>query len=120
MNFYKRNMREWNVFRVGCVIVFILFASNLHAQQKVTFPSKDGVTITADWYPIADSCPVILLCHQAGFSRGEYESTAVRLNKFGFNCLAIDQRFGDEVNGIKNETAAEARRLDKPRSNADA
>ena len=62
--------------------------------------------ITADWYPISSSLPVILLCHQEGSSRGEFIETALRLNKFGFNCLAIDLRVGKEINGIKNETAA--------------
>ena len=82
------------------------FAAN--AQLKITFPSNDGLTITADWYPVSADLPVILLCHQNGFSRGEYSETALKLNKLGFNCLAIDQRVGNEVNGIKNETAAEA------------
>src|SRR5437867_2572680 len=113
-------MKVQNSISKYCVIILFLFASNIRAQQKITFPSQDGVTITADLYPVADSLPVILLCHQAGYSRGEYEATALRLNKFGFNCLAIDQRYGDEVNGVVNETAAEAKRLNKPRTNADA
>ncbi len=79
------------------------------AQLKVLFPSKDELMITADWYPVSSKLPVILLCHQNGFSRGEYTETALRLNKFGFNCLAIDQRVGGEVNGIVNETAADAK-----------
>ena len=79
-------------------------------QLKLTFPSKDGLMITADWYPVSSSLPVILLCHQNRFSRGEYNETALRLNKFGFNCLALDQRVGDEVNGIINETAIEAKK----------
>ncbi len=91
-----------------------------NAQLKITFPSKDSVTITADWYPVSENMPVILLCHQARFSRGEYLETALKLNKFGFNCLAIDQRFGTEANGVLNETAAEAKRLKKSQTNLDA
>jgi dienelactone hydrolase len=79
------------------------------AQLKLTFPAKDGLIVTADWYPVSSSLPVILLCHQNHFSRGEYNETALRLNKFGFNCLAVDQRVGDEVNGVKNETALAAK-----------
>jgi len=75
----------------------------------MTFPSKDEVTITADWYPVNSESMTILLCHQNGFSRGEYRETAAKLNKFGFNCLAIDQRVGAEVNGVVNETAKDAR-----------
>lgn len=91
-------------------IFFIFLSVSVFAQLTVTFPSTDGITVTGDWYPVSSSLPVILLCHQNGFSRGEYSETALRLNKFGFNCLAIDQRTGNEVNGIKNETASAAKR----------
>lgn len=90
------------------------------AQLKLTFPSKDGLTITADWYPVSSNFPVILLCHQNRFSRGEYVETALRLNKLGFNCLALDQRAGFEVNGVKNETAEAARLKKKDVSFVDA
>jgi dienelactone hydrolase len=86
----------------------ILTMQTAMGQLKVTFPSKDGLKITADWYPVSTNMPTILLCHQNKFSRGEYIETALRLNKFGFNCLAIDQRVGDICNNVKNETAAEA------------
>lgn len=91
--------------------LFLLLNCFVHltfGQLKLSFPSKDGITITADWYPVSSELPTILLCHQNGYSRGEYSETALRLNKFGFNCLAIDQRVGNEVNGIKNETARAA------------
>ncbi len=87
----------------------LITPSESSAQLTVTFPSKDNLTITAEWYPVNENMPVMLLCHQNRFSRGEYSETALRLNKFGFNCLAIDQRVGDEVNGVKNQTAMEAR-----------
>lgn len=92
---------------------FVIFLSSIpiftYAQLKVEFPSKDGLLISADWYPVSTEMPVLLLCHQNRFSRGEYVETALKLNKFGFNCLAIDQRTGNEVNGITNETAARAK-----------
>jgi dienelactone hydrolase len=91
------------------LVLFIIASTQLSsAQLKVTFPSTDGLTVTADWYPLSTNLPVILLCHQNGYSRGEYTETASRLNQFGFNCLAIDQRVGQEVNGVVNETAAAA------------
>ncbi|MFM8431495.1 MAG: hypothetical protein ACKOA1_01750, partial [Bacteroidota bacterium] len=83
----------------------VLVTLNSSAQLTIQFPSKDGLTLTAQWYPVNESMPVILLCHQNRFSRGEYTETALKLNKFGFNCLAIDQRVGDEINGVKNQTA---------------
>ncbi|MFM9051459.1 MAG: alpha/beta hydrolase [Bacteroidota bacterium] len=88
----------------------VLVTLNSSAQLTIQFPSKDGLTLTAQWYPVNESMPVILLCHQNRFSRGEYTETALKLNKFGFNCLAIDQRVGDEINGVKNQTARLAKK----------
>lgn len=98
--------------RLSLVYLLLLFMLpfDSSAQLTIQFPSKDGLMITAEWYPVSENMPVILLCHQNRFSRGEYSETAVKLNKFGFNCLAIDQRVGDEVNGVKNKTAALARK----------
>lgn len=78
--------------------------------QRVTFKSLDGVTMVADLYQrsLDAGAPMIVLCHQAGWSRGEYRQIAPRLNKLGFQCLAIDQRSGGEVNGVTNETHREA------------
>ncbi len=95
--------------KVLLLLAFVFTIQTLSAQLKVSFPAKDGLNVTADWYPVSSSLPVILLCHQNKFSRGEYNETALRLNKFGFNCLAIDQRVGDVVFNIKNETAAAAK-----------
>lgn len=107
--------------RSTLVLLFLLLSASISmAQLKVTFPSEDSLLITADWYPVNTSMPTILLCHQNGSSRGEYNETALRLNKFGFNCLAIDQRVGDEVNGVKNETAARAKDAGKKPVYADA
>lgn len=75
------------------------------SAQTVTFPAKDGVTVTGDLYLTKDlEAPFLLLCHQAGYSRGEYQEIAPKLNKLGYNCLAIDQRSGRGVNGVTNET----------------
>jgi dienelactone hydrolase len=90
------------------------------AQQKIQFPSSDGITITADLYSIGAGKPFIVLCHLAGHSRGEYKDTAKKLNQAGFNCLALDARSGNEVFGIKNETAIEARKQNKPTEYLDA
>lgn len=100
--------------------ITILFLKFSFAQQKINFPSKDGLLITADHYKINDISPVIILCHQAGYSRGEYLETAKELNKLGFNCIAVDQRTGGVVNGIKNETAALAKSKNKPSNYIDA
>ena len=85
------------------------------AMEQLSFESKDGVAITADLYRAHGSmeAPFIVLCHQAGWSRGEYREIAPKLNKLGFNCLAIDQRSGSKINGVMNETAQKAKAASK-------
>ena len=74
--------------------------------ETITFPAGDEVSITGDLYaPHEDKAtPFIVLCHQAGWSRGEYREIAPKLNELGFNCLAIDQRSGKAVNNVDNDT----------------
>jgi len=99
-------MRNFNL-----IIGFFLSSMTLNsvAQQTITFESRDGLTITADLYVSSTQNPYIILLHQAGYSRGEYREIAPKLANLGYNCLAIDQRSGNEVNYIKNETAARAK-----------
>ena len=80
------------------------------APQKITFPSGDGLLITADVYiqNTDEQTPFIVLFHQASWSRGEYLETAPRLNTLGFNCMAIDQRSGGAIKGVANETKQRA------------
>lgn len=83
--------------------------------KKLSFESKDGLAITADLYMAHQSkdTPFIVLCHQAGWSRGEYREIAPMLNELGFNCLAIDQRSGGKINDVMNETAKAAKAASK-------
>lgn len=78
------------------------------AQETITFKSRDGLLMTADMYEVKSDKPLILMCHQAGYSRGEYIETALKLNELGYSCLAIDQRSGSRVAGVPNETAQRA------------
>jgi len=99
--------------RYFLLLITTLFIQNMNSQESsnsktVTFYAKDSVVITADTYFLKDKNPTVLLCHQAGFSRGEYIKTAKKLNDLGFSCMAIDQRSGKEVNGIVNQTAMNA------------
>lgn len=87
---------------------------------QITFSSLDSLIISADSYFQSDSLPWILLCHQAGYSRGEYRETAAKFLALGYNCLAIDLRSGNEVNAVKNETAARAKAQNKPTGYLDA
>jgi len=98
------------------IFLFLLLVLSLTGYSQkcdniktVTFPSKDNLTITADLYTTMKAKGFIVLCHQAGFSRGEYINTAKILQKMGYSALAIDQRSGNKANGIINETHLEAK-----------
>jgi len=87
------------------LIFLVALTLDMFSQQIITFKSKDSLTITADLYlsnPAEN--PFVVLFHQAGWSRGEYKEIAPKLNELGYNCIAIDQRSGDQINGIVNET----------------
>lgn len=94
------------------IIILILFIGIRFAYaEKVYFSSKDGLRITAEYYKIhPDTVPLIVLFHQAGWSRGEYLEIAPRLNQMGFNCLAVNLRSGKIVNDVDNETFLEAKK----------
>jgi hypothetical protein len=78
------------------LILLITFSVQIKAQEKVSFKSSDGLEITADkYFTDSESAPLILLFHQAGWSRGEYNESAPKLNKLGFNCIAFAQRSGE-------------------------
>ncbi|MEM1119310.1 MAG: dienelactone hydrolase family protein [Bacteroidota bacterium] len=70
----------------------------------ITFPSLDGLQITADLYHVADDAPVFVLCHQARYNRTEHTETAKTLMGRGYKCLATDQRSGGVLNEQENAT----------------
>lgn len=76
--------------------------------KHISFPSIDSVIIYGDIYENDDAPIKLLLCHQAGFSRGAYKQTGIILSKLGFNALAIDQRSGESALNIPNLTYQEA------------
>lgn len=90
------------------------------AQETITYPSKDGLQITADYYNAASSDTYIILFHQAGWSRGEYKEIAPRLNTLGYQCIAVDQRSGGKVNDIINLTNKKAKKEGKKTTYIDA
>ena len=110
--------------KIYFLITVLLFTALSGAVQpkSITFVSQDGLSITADLYLVHEdmSIPFIVLFHQAGWSRGEYQEIAPVLIELGFNCMAVDLRSGNEVNGVKNETAADALKAGKGTSYADA
>lgn len=70
--------------------------------------------------PHPATAPMIVLFHQAGYSRGEYRTIAPKLGELGFNALAVDARSGEAAEGVGNDTAADACKLGKPTNYVDA
>jgi predicted alpha/beta hydrolase len=102
------------------LLVFVLQQFSF-SQTAITFPSKDGLSISANLYEVKNSKKIILLCHQATYSKGEYNETAPKLNALGYTCLTIDQRSGDSINGSINQTAklAKSKKLPTEYENAE-
>ena len=84
------------------------------------FPSLDSLLISASLYEIDPNAETILLCHQAGYNRHEYDEIAPKLNDLGFNCITIDQRSGGIVFDIMNETTDRAITIELPVDYLDA
>ncbi|HIP33077.1 MAG TPA: hypothetical protein EYG86_09965 [Crocinitomicaceae bacterium] len=78
-------------------------------RDLIEFVSKDGLKISADIYKIDNTSPIIILCHQARYNKSEYMEIAPKLNAMGFNCIAINQRSGGDLNGFKNDTYERAK-----------
>ncbi len=101
-------------------ILASLFVSVPVSKEKITFEASDGLEITADLYLTEEEYPYIILFHQEGSSRGEYNETAFKFTKLNYNCLAVDLRSGDNENFVSNETARSARQTGKPARFLDA
>ncbi|MBN1949682.1 MAG: dienelactone hydrolase family protein [Bacteroidales bacterium] len=104
------------MLRISLVLTFLACVLTLRAQQQVSFYAEDSLRITADLYLKDTKAPFILLFHQGDASRGEYSEIAIRLMKLDYNCLAVDLRYGDKINYVRNETANAAKAGDFDRS----
>ena len=105
------------------LIIFILLQYHLciaTAQTRVSIRADDGLEVAADSYLVNDTLPWVLMFHQAGSSRGEFREIAPKLTKLGYNGLAVDLRYGNEIRFIPNETAQTARTEGYSRSMTDA
>lgn len=96
------------------LIFFLILSFYAHALETIKIKAADGVEVTVDLHiSHPDTVPFIVLFHQAGWSRGEYQEIAPLLNQMGFNCMAVDQRSGNAVNGVANQTFVSARGMMK-------
>ncbi len=80
-------------------------ASTKHKEIKI--PSSDKKFVFAELSPCegGKDAPIVLMFHQAGSNRGEYQTITPKLVKEGYNCLAVDQRSGGTMWGRDNPTA---------------
>lgn len=101
-------------------LILIQTIISAFAQESVSFYTSDSLKITADLYLKDYQLPFIILLHQSGSSRGEYNSIAPKLLNLGYNCLAIDLRAGKKMNYVQNETALRAKSEHKPARFIDA
>lgn len=118
MRFSYHNMIHFKTLPLFLFCFYSSFCST--AQEKVTYFSGDSLRITADLYMKDYKLPFILLFHQEGSSRGEYNEIALRLQKLEYNCLAVDLRAGEKINYVTNETAERAKISKIPHSQLDA
>jgi len=95
------------------ILLLLLFISTtFKAQVDQIIPAPDNVLVHCKLYESKEANPkIMLLCHQARYSKGEYIETAPKFNKLGYTCLAIDQRSGEGVNKDVNQTALMAKQL---------
>ena len=84
---------------------------NPNLGKEVTFKSSDGVKVYGDLFVVDPLAPIVIMYHQAGSNaRGEYHAIIPKLNREGYNVLAIDQRVGGQTYGYFNRTVAFAAR----------
>ena len=106
----------------SCILILFTAVSHASESNTISFKSADDLLITADTYFThpANITPIIVLFHQAGSSRGEYNEIAPRLNQLGFNCIAVDLRSGEYSRDKDNETAIRASNAGLSTNSADA
>ena len=73
--------------------------------NPIELRAADGVMVTGAYSKAGDPKAFILLFHQAGSGRGEYDTIVPRLLQAGYSTLAIDQRAGGDMFGT-NTTAS--------------
>jgi pimeloyl-ACP methyl ester carboxylesterase len=79
--------------------------------ERVTLSrGKDEVPLFMEWTDTRRSgTPTLVLLHSARSSKAEYRPIVPRLAALGYNCLAVDMRYGLACRGLKNSTAKAAR-----------
>jgi dienelactone hydrolase len=74
-------------------------------QQTIQFAAPDKTILTADYYKLGDASPFVIMLHEEESSRGEFGEIAPRIRKLGYSCLAVDLRYGNKFDYVKNESS---------------
>lgn len=85
------------------------FWPSAHAARPgaVVLHASDGVSVYGTFTPAArPGAKILLLFHQAGASRHEYDPLVPAFTRLGWDTLAIDQRSGGSLFGGHNRTVA--------------
>jgi dienelactone hydrolase len=86
---------------LAAVLAFpVLQPPVLHAAQRVTVRTEDGVTIAATWHePSFRPAPAVILVHMLNRTRRDWDALAQRLASEGIGALTIDLRGHGESGG---------------------
>jgi len=83
------------------------FASNAHAQRRVSLRTDDGAMLTGAYYdPSRRPAPGIVLLHMFGRSHADWDSAASHLADAGFAVLALDFRGSQEAASLLSDVRA--------------
>jgi pimeloyl-ACP methyl ester carboxylesterase len=90
---------------LGPIIVFYLQRSKAKMEvQKVSFVTKDGVTIVANYYPNKSAKFAGILVHMRPKTKESFDDLAKFLQKQGYALLALDLRgHGESTESIKGK-----------------
>jgi len=89
----------------GVIIIFYLQKSKAKMEvQKVSFITKDGVTIVANYYPNKSAKFAGILVHMRPKTKESFDDLAKFLQKEGYALLAIDLRgHGESTESVKGK-----------------
>jgi pimeloyl-ACP methyl ester carboxylesterase len=90
---------------LGVIIIFYLQRSKTKMEvQKVSFITKDGVTIVANYYPNKSAKFAGILVHMRPKTKESFDDLAKFLQKQGYTLLALDLRgHGESTESIKGK-----------------
>jgi dienelactone hydrolase len=90
----------------ACIIICISALFQTFGQEAVYYYAEDSMKVRADLYLQNDQWPFIILCHDEGSNRSDFNDIAPRLLNLNYNCLAVDLRTGGKTGYTENETAS--------------